>query len=383
MNNDTKTPSSGNGSTDERPVRWAVVGGGQISQQAFMPGLGQTDSSVLVALVSDDPVKRDKLAAKYGLKAYAYDQYPELLASGTIDAVYVATPVFRHREFAVPALEAGIHTLVEKPFEVSVEAAQAVIDAAERGKAKLMVAYRLHCEPGTVALVEAVRDGIIGDARFFTGTFCQTIDEGNHRSNNGYWGGPVADMGTYPLNEVRSLFGAEPIRVSAFGVSDPSRDEDFDDTVAVSLTFPGNRVGQFTVSYSTAAAEGFTLAGTEGVITSSACYGWSDIAITWSVTNAEGETTEHRHEPVDQFGGEAEYFVDCIRSDVEPEPSGEEGLLDVRVLAAIEESLRTGEPVDLEPRERTRRLSSEQVRTLTPATTPSDDEMISVITQNP
>lgn len=380
---DTTSEKNTQNTPKDGVVRWAVVGGGQISQQAFMPGVGQTDSSQLVALVSDDPEKRDKLAKQYGLTAYTYDEYPELLASGTIDAVYVATPVFRHREFAVPALEAGIHALVEKPFEVSVEAAQAIIDAAKRGGAKLMVAYRLHQEPGTVALVEAVRGGVIGTPRFFSSVFAQTIDERNHRSNTGYWVGPVPDMGTYPLNEVRSLFGAEPLRVSAQGINTPGRDEDFHDTVGVTLTFPDERVGQFTVSYATAATENFTLGGSDGVITSNCCYGWANAAIEWTVTDADGNTDEHRYDPVDQFGGETEYFVDCILNDVEPEPSGEEGLLDVRVLAAIEKSLKDGAPVDLEPRERSQRLGSDQVRSLTPSKVPEDDELISVITQNP
>ena len=101
------------GTEGKRPIRWAVVGGGQISQQAFMPAIGRTDSSELVALVSGDEDKRERLARQYGLAAYGYERYPELLASGTIDAVYVATPVLRHREFGVPALEAGVHALVE------------------------------------------------------------------------------------------------------------------------------------------------------------------------------------------------------------------------------------------------------------------------------
>lgn len=365
------------------PLRFAVVGGGQISQQAFLPALDRTEKAVFSALVSGDPVKRDQLGAEHGITTWDYDQYPELLASGTIDAVYVATPVFRHREFAVPALEVGIHALVEKPFEVSAEHAQAMIDAADRGGATLMVAYRLHQEPATVALMEAVRDGVVGDPRFFTSAFSQDIDEGNHRGQNGFWGGPVADMGAYSLNQVRTLFGAEPVRVSAHGVRTPGRSFDFEDTVAVTLTFPGERVAQFTVSYATTPAQGFTLAGTAGSITSSACYDWGDdVAITWTTTDADGTSEEHRHDPVDQFAGQVDYFADCVVGGEEPEPSGQEGLLDVLALAAIEESLATGRPVDLPTRERSRRLTGAQVRAIAPPSKPEDDDLTSVVTQN-
>ena len=57
-----------------KKIRYAVVGGGQISQQAFMPGVGRTNNSEMTALVTGDPVKADKLAKLYKIKAWSYDQ---------------------------------------------------------------------------------------------------------------------------------------------------------------------------------------------------------------------------------------------------------------------------------------------------------------------
>ena len=218
-------------------VRYAVVAGGWISQGAFMPGVGQTDNSVMTALVTGDPVKGRDLAAHYHLKSYHYDDYATLLASGAIDAVYIATPNFRHREFAVPALEAGIHVLLEKPMATSEEDCLAINAAAERGNALLMIAYRLHCEPATVELVGKLRAGAIGEPRLFTSSFSQLTKTSNHRAQHGYWAGPVVDMGPYPLNAVRNLFGGEPLEVSAMGVNTPGRDINTYDTVSVTLRF--------------------------------------------------------------------------------------------------------------------------------------------------
>ena len=174
-------------------VRYAVVGLGQISQQAFLPAIARTRNSVLAALVTGTPEKAEELAAEYGVPACSYEDYPALLASGDVDAVYVATPVFRHREFAEPALEAGIHVLVEKPMETSVADCRAMIEAAERGGARLMVAYRLHHEPGTLELITRVRDeALVGEPRLFTAVFAQDIDEANHRGHSGFWGGDPA-----------------------------------------------------------------------------------------------------------------------------------------------------------------------------------------------
>lgn len=368
---------------NDRPVRFAVVGVGQISQQAFIPGLSRIEDAELAALVTSSPEKAEELGREYGVAAYSYEEYPALLESGDVDAVYVATPVFRHREFAEPALKAGIHVLLEKPMETSVEDAQAIVDAAEHSGATLMVAYRLHQEPGTVEMIEKVRDQkVIGDPRYFSSVFSQDITEENHRGHSGYWGGPIPDMGTYPQNMVRNLFHDEPVEVYAKGVRTPGRGFDFDDTVAVTLTFPGERIAQFTISYASESVERFTVAGTEGEISAEPCFGFGpDTGIEYTLTKS-GTSESFAHDPVEQFGGQTQYFVDCLRNGVAPEPSGEEGVLDVRVNAAVLESLETGAPVSLEPRRRERVVTSEQVRRVSPADEPEDDELVDQVPQN-
>jgi len=368
---------------NNHPVRFAVVGVGQISQQAFIPGLSRIEDAELAALVTSSPEKAEVLGQEFGVATYSYEEYPALLESGDIDAVYVATPVFRHREFAEPALKAGIHTLLEKPMATSVEDCQAITDAAKQGGATLMVAYRLHQEPATVEMIEKVRDQqVIGDPRFFTATFSQDITEENHRGHSGFWGGPIPDMGTYPQNMVRNLFHDEPVEVYAKGVRTPGREFNFDDTVAVTLTFPGERVAQFTISYASESAEQFTVAGTKGEISAQPCFGFGPgVGIEYTLTQ-EGSSESFAHDPVEQFGGQTQYFVDCLRRGEAPEPDGEEGMLDVRVNEAVLESLETGRPVTLEPYQRERTVTSEQVRRVTPADEPEDDELVDQVPQN-
>ena len=365
------------------PVRFAVVGVGQIAQQAFIPGLSQIEDAQLAALVTSSAEKAEQLGQEFGVAVYSYEEYPALLESGDIDAVYVATPVFRHREFAEPALLAGRHVLLEKPMEVSVADCQAIIDAAAQGQAQLMVAYRLHQEPGNVEMFEKVRDQkVIGDPRSFVSSFSQDIDEANHRGHSGFWGGPIPDMGTYPLNAVRKLFDDEPVAVHAIGVRTPGREFNFEDTVAVTLRFPHQRVAQFTISYASEATEYFTVAGTEGEIFARPCFGFGpDSGISYTLTKG-GSSETFTHDPVEQFGGQTQYFVDCLRSGRTPEPDGEEGLLDVRVHQAVLKSLETGETVELEPYHRDRKVTSEQVRRIPPAQEPGDDELVDEVPQN-
>lgn len=365
-----------------KKIRYAVVGGGQISQQAFMPGIARTNNSELVALVTGDPVKADKLASQYGIKSWSYEEYDALLASGEIDAVYVATPNFLHMQYAVPALEAGIHVLLEKPMASSVAEAEQIIAAQKTRGAKLMIAYRLHHEPGTVEMVTRARAGEFGDLRSFSSVFAQNVAEANSRGHNGYWGGPVPDMGTYPLNAVRNLFGQEPIAAYAVGTKAPDRGFNFHDTVAVTLQFPDERLAQFTVSYATASSEFFELVGTEASIHSSPCYMFGPkTGISYTEKTAAGSKT-HSFDPVEQFGNETQYFSDCIINNRQPEADGEEGLLDMRVLAAVQRSLDMGKTVSLEPVHRSRHIDPGQALKLKPAKEPSEGETISIVPQS-
>jgi len=80
-----------------------------------------------------------------------------------------------HREFLVPALEAGIHVLLEKPMASNEDDCKAMLAAAHRSNAKFMIAYRMHSEPGTLEMIERVHAGDFGQPRLFTSTFTQTV----------------------------------------------------------------------------------------------------------------------------------------------------------------------------------------------------------------
>ncbi|AJE33005.1 putative glucose-fructose oxidoreductase [Corynebacterium humireducens NBRC 106098 = DSM 45392] len=361
----------------DSPVRFAVVGVGQITQQAFLPALRSLDDVELVAAVTGSPEKAAALGDD--VRVYDYEYYDQMLADGSVDAVYVATPVFRHREFAEPALRAGVHVLLEKPMATSVEDCEAMIAASESGGATLMVAYRMHQDAYMLELVDRVARGEIGETRSFTSVFTHDINEDNHRGHSGFWGGPVPDFGAYPLNLARHLFRAEPVRVHALGTRNDDRDFNFRDTVGVTLRFPDDRIAQYTLSYAADDVDNFTLVGAEGSMTSDSCYGYAPEPPRNVTVTTESGTKTRTAESMDQFAGEIRYFVDCLRSGTRPEPDGEEGLADVRVFAAVEESLRTGAEVILPPRSFGPGLSRDQVRAIPPRPAheiPDDDELI-------
>jgi len=278
-----------------------------------------------------------------------------------------------------------VHVLLEKPMATSEEDYAAMIAATESSGATLMLAYRMHQDAYMVELAERVARGDIGTTRSFTSVFTHDIEEDNHRGHSGFWGGPVPDFGAYPLNLVRHLFRAEPVRVHALGTRSGDRDFNFRDTVGVTLRFPDDRIAQYTLSYAAGDVDNFTVVGSRGSITSDSCYGFDpEPPRNYVITTEEGEES-HTAESVDQFAGEIRYFVDCVRTGTRPEPDGEEGLADVRVFAAIEESLHTGAEVILPPRTFGPGLRREQIRTIPPRPAheiPGDEELVDQVPQD-
>ena len=348
------------GLTSGRKIRYAIVGLGDIAQEAMLPGVAHTGNSALAAFVTDDPEKALRVGKQYNVTdTYTYAQFDTLLASGTIDAIYLATPNWRHAEFIIPALKAGIHVLTEKPLEVSTAKCRQILAAQETSTAKLMVAYRLHFEPSTLALIERVRSGDLGEVVLFTSTFTQMVDPANHRGTSGDLAGPVLDMGPYPVNAARYVFGAEPTEVAcAVGTRHPEAGfGDFDDTVAVTLRFPGGRIAQFVLSYYANTLDSYFVAGTKGSIQANPGFMYGK-KLEQVVTIGESTSAES-FKNTDHFGGEMQYFSDCILNGTDPEPDGEEGFADVRVLEGILHALKTGASVKLDPFVRTRRIDTD------------------------
>jgi len=241
-----------------------------------------------------------------------------------------------------------------------------------------MIAYRLHCDPGNMEVMNRIRQGDFGDPRIYSAMHTQKLLPNNHRAKHGFDCGPVPDMGPYPINGSRTMFGAEPTEVQAMGLKNCEQNFNMDyDTVAVSLRYPGERVASFVVGYSTVLTTFFRVVGSKGEIIVDPAYNF-DQAVSYTTRFGEGgqEQKTKTFPKVDQFGGETEYFSDCILKNVEPEPNGEEGLIDVRIVYAIKESLETGKPVKLNIPQRLRRAQMDQVHSVSFGKPPKQKDII-------
>jgi predicted dehydrogenase len=357
-------------SSRSKSIRYAVVGLGHIAQNAVLPAFRNARrNSRLAALVSDDPRKLKALAKKYQVGAtYSYEDYENCLAH--VDAVYIALPNRMHEEYTVRAAKAGVHVLCEKPMAVTASECEQMIAACREAEVKLMIAYRLHFEEINLRAVELVRRGRIGEPKFFNSSFSMRVKPGNIRTESlAVGGGTLYDIGVYCINAARYLFRAEPTEVMAISVNSGTRRvSEIDESTGALLRFDGERVAAFVTSFNAADAASYQIVGTRGRLDVDPAYEYSE-GLGYRLT-IDGKTQQKKTGKRDQFSPELLYFSDCILRNRTPEPSGYEGLQDVRIVQALYESAETGKAVQIPPYEPSSRPDLRQRITRPPVREP-------------
>jgi len=147
------------------PIKIAVVGAGKFGQTHLDVFTQLGDRGVVLAAIAEaDPARAEELRARYGCPVYL--DYREMLEKEPLDAVSVATPDHLHRAIAVDAAAAGKHVLVEKPLDVTVEGAEAMVRAAREAGILLQVDFHKRYDPDHQTIERRVRAGELGDVLY-------------------------------------------------------------------------------------------------------------------------------------------------------------------------------------------------------------------------
>ncbi len=290
---------------------------------------------------------------------FSYEQYEECLNCGEVDAIYIGLPNTMHRDFTLRAARAGVHILCEKPMAMTEEDCEVMIAEAKDRDVKLMIAYRLHFEEANLKAIELVQSGALGEVRLFNSTFTQEVEAGNIRLRKETGGGTLYDIGIYCINASRYIFQAEPVEVVAVGANNgEERFREVEEMTSAVLRFPGDRLASFTCSFSTAPVSTYRVVGSKGDLRLDPAYDFvGDIRHYLTI---DGQTKETKFRKRDQFAAQLLYFSKCVLTGEDPEPCGEEGLADIRIIRALYQSAQSGQPVRLPPFERQRRPTPAQ-----------------------
>ncbi|MBM3211003.1 Gfo/Idh/MocA family oxidoreductase [Candidatus Poribacteria bacterium] len=242
-------------------VRIGVVGAGSISVRGILPHLAQDDikDRVIMTAVCDPVPGRAKAAAeKFGIPNF-YENYEELLDSGNVDAVTLASPIGIHFEQGKMAIQRAIHVHFNKTMTTTVDEADELIELAKKNNVKLVPCPGQMLRPLYQQMRKLIKDGALGTLTWaVTGAAFGKYHENESvrhgqdvLSNiNPAWyykkpgGGPLFDMTVYGIHAMTGILGPAK-RITAFsGVRIHEREfrgeiipTDMDDNTFILLDF--------------------------------------------------------------------------------------------------------------------------------------------------
>lgn len=247
------------------PLRFGIIGCGDIAANSFAPSLVQSTRADLVAVCRRDLDGARAFAERFGGCA-AYDSAEALLADPQVDAVVVSTPTTFHCDFTLQAAARGKHVLCEKPMAHDAAEARRMIEACQKAGVKLGVAYRRRLFPQVLKAKDLIEAGRIGRV-----VCVRTHYSGYMAVGPGEWrvapriGGAMMEMAVHRL-EVLLNFAGRPTQVSAL-VETVHHDWPVDDSDALILRFADGKIGiHSTILTSPPRRDAAQIDGTEGRI---------------------------------------------------------------------------------------------------------------------
>ncbi|GAA1488906.1 Gfo/Idh/MocA family protein [Brachybacterium sacelli] len=325
--------------TPAAPLRIALMSCAHTHAGSYAARL---DPRADVDLVVADPDGYGDVEARRVVGSYqeAWDAWPE-----GPDAIVVTSANAHHRDLVLEAARRGAHVLCEKPLATSVADAEAMVDACREAGVVLMTAFPVHFAPAVAALRTAIADGALGEVIGLTGT-----NNGKLPDTRAWFtdvelagGGSLVDHTVHLAEILDSLFGApETVHATVNRILWADRAGEGAETGGlVTLTYAGGLLATIDCSWSQPAT-----APTWGGLRLQAVGtgGQMQIDAFAEHVGGPGQWLPYGADPDSSL---LDAFLDAVRAGEAVEPTGDVGLRTVRVVAAAQESVRTGQPVTL------------------------------------
>jgi len=330
-----------------RSVNIAVVGCGYWGVN-YVRVLSELPAATLRGVCDKDGGRLNEIVRRFQPR-YTWSDIHDVLNDDLVEAVVVATPSSTHYQLVAECLKAGKHVLVEKPLALSVEEAAALVDASRAAGRCLMVAHTFLYNPGVQALKRYVDDEAFGPVYYL---LSRRTHLGLIRSDvNAIW-----DLVPHDASIFTYLLGRLPVTVSAVGgrFLHPTKD----DVGFITLTYPGGTIGNVQASWidSNKVREVVVVGGLQRIV-------FDDlnnlekikifekgVAISGDVNSfgefqlllRDGNIMSPKVETSEPLKNQCQHFLECITSGQEPLSGGAAGLDVVRIMVAIDRSLRGG-----------------------------------------
>lgn len=200
----------------EIKINWGILGTAWIATEFVIPAMLKSNYCEIGAIASRSAKKAKEAAKRFSISNH-YASYQDLLEDKAIDAVYIPLPNHLHVEWAIKAMRAGKHVLVEKPIAMSSGEAQKLLaEAKKHPKLKIMEAFMYKHHPQWIKVNKMIKKGEIGKLKAIQSSFSFFDDDPKSIVNKKeLGGGSLMDIGCYPISISRFLFDSEPKSVLA------------------------------------------------------------------------------------------------------------------------------------------------------------------------
>ncbi|MDO9050158.1 MAG: Gfo/Idh/MocA family oxidoreductase [Methylotenera sp.] len=306
-------------------LRWGILGAARVNER-LLPAIIESSNAELVAIAS-----RRANAAKATLEKYApcraggvqcYDDLDALISDSNVEAIYCPMANEEHTRWALKAINAGKHVLIEKPMALKVEDIQAIEAAAIEQNVKVMEGFMYRFHPQHARVQEIVDSGLIGDVLSARASFSFLMKPArmyriNRSMANG--GGAMWDIGPYAIHALRWCFAkngvpADPVSVIAHAkLNEHGADIVTSGVLDFGEDIEGRaRFGHFDISFERSRKSEYEIIGTKGWVKCHAAWVFqNDVpVISWALE--DGRYAEERFVPSNHFNLEIEHFSDCV-----------------------------------------------------------------------
>jgi len=260
----------------------------------------------------------------------------ELISDPSIDAVVIATPVDKHFELALAALEAGKHVFIEKPMTRTSGESERLIEESDRRALVLMVDHTFLFEPAIGAIAQVLQNGELGRVRSWS----------SDRMNVGVTRGDVNvvwDLASHDLSILDFVLTTPPCAVAAQGIAPyPGA---LEREAHVALHFPDGLLACIHVDWlSPTKVRQIRITGSRGGLVYDGPEPMNKLMNKLTISGANGERTVALPEShaVEPLGRAVEHFCGCITTGNRPICDGAAGLRIVRLLEAADSSMQAG-----------------------------------------
>jgi predicted dehydrogenase len=326
-------------------IRWGILSTAKIGVVKVIPAMQQGQHCEIAAISSRDLNEAKRVALTLGIPK-AYGSYEDLLSDSEIDAVYIPLPNHLHVEWAIKAMEAGKHVLLEKPVGLSSKQAESLIQVSKRKpQLKIMEAFMYRHHPQWRKARKMVEDGHIGKLKTIQSIFSYyNTDPNNIRQNPDFGGGGLMDIGCYCISLSRFIFGQEPKRVNGIVEFDPKFKTDR--MASGTLDF-STGTSTFTCSTQLMPFQRVNIFGEKGVIEIEIPFNTPPDKPTRLWLNTTEKTEEITFDICDQYTIQGDLFSKAILDNVQVPTPIEDALNNMLVIEAVFKSSESGEWISI------------------------------------